>query len=203
MLAKYETAALTTPSTLHTPLRTTKPFRHIFIITGPAGCGKSSVANYLSRTLDLPYIEGDDFHPQSNIDKMASGIPLTDDDRWSWLETLRSAAVTTLESGAPGCVVTCSALKRVYRDVIRQASRAADDVVVRFVYLRGNKELLLHRVKQRKGHYMKDDMVASQFAVLEEPWGEDDVISVDVSGTLEQVQRTAGEEVNRVIEGLA
>jgi gluconokinase len=60
MLAKYETAALTTPSTLHTPLRTTKPFRHIFIITGPAGCGKSSVANYLSQTLDLPYIEGDD-----------------------------------------------------------------------------------------------------------------------------------------------
>lgn len=217
MLTKYETVGsfvAPAPSTtsLHNnmgnvhsrPAAPSRSLRHIFIITGPAGCGKSSVAFFLARRLNLPYIEGDDFHPRSNIEKMANGIPLTDDDRWDWLETIRKQAVLELESDAEGCVVTCSCLKRKYRDVIRLASREADDVVVRFVYLRADKELLLCRVRARKGHYMKDDMVASQFEALEEPdETELDVIPIDVSGTLDSVQSTTIDEIHRVLEGKA
>ena len=134
---------------------------------------------------------------------MANGVALTDDDRWEWLETIRHQAVTELENGAEGCVVTCSCLKRIYRDVIRVASREAEDVTVRFVYLRASEELLLKRVKARANHYMKDDMVHSQFEALEEPnETERDVISVDVSGTLESVFDTAMTEVRQtMLEG--
>jgi len=212
MLTKYESVgSLVAPSTSSTSLRsmgkvhsrpTPRPsYRHIFIITGPAGCGKSSVAIHLAKQLDLPYIEGDDYHPQSNVDKMANGIPLTDDDRWDWLETIRKQAVGELENGAPGCVVTCSCLKRKYRDVIRRAGLEADDVVMRFVYLRADKELLLTRVRARKGHYMKDDMVASQFEALEEPdETETDVISIDVGGTLDSVLDASMNQVTRVMD---
>lgn len=132
---------------------------------------------------------------------MASGIPLTDDDRWDWLETLRNKAVEELEGGADGCIVTCSCLKRRYRDVIRIAGREADDVAVRFVYLAANEELLLSRVRARKGHYMKDDMVHSQFSALEEPdESENDVVHVDVSGTASQVQNLALEKVRNCMD---
>jgi len=182
--------------------KSTKPTqsRHIFIITGPAGCGKSSVAKHLATSLDLPYIEGDDYHSAANVEKMSNGIPLTDDDRWDWLETLRNKAVEELEGGAQGCVVTCSALKRRYRDVIRKAGQEADDVVVRFVYLRANEALLLQRVRQRQNHYMKDEMVKSQFQALEEPDAtETDVLPIDVSGTLQQVQSAALAKVGDVM----
>jgi len=176
--------------------------RHIFIITGPAGCGKSTIAKFLSNDLNLPYIEGDDYHSEANVKKMSSGIPLTDDDRWDWLETLRTKAVEELEGGAQGCVVTCSALKRKYRDVIRKAGQEADNVIVRFVYLRASEALLLHRVRLRRGHYMKDDMVKSQFVALEEPDStETDVIPIDVSATISQVQSAALSKVKGVILG--
>ncbi|KAA8893345.1 P-loop containing nucleoside triphosphate hydrolase protein [Sphaerosporella brunnea] len=212
MLRKYESAAgslLASPTTNTSPhnlgkvlsCASPKPARYIWIITGPAGCGKSSVARFLAKQLDLPYIEGDDYHPQSNIDKMTSGIPLTDDDRWDWLETIRNEAVRQLEGGAEGCVVTCSCLKRKYRDIIRVASREADDVVMRFVYLRADEKLLLSRVRARQGHYMKDDMVASQFAALEEPdETEQDVIPIDVSGTLDSVQSATMEQVQQIMD---
>lgn len=140
------------------------------------------------------------YHPPSNITKMKNGIPLTDDDRWDWLETIRHQAVHELENGAPGCVVTCSALKRTYRDVIRQASRDAEDVVIRFVYLRASEELLLKRVQARSNHYMKQNMVHSQFEALEEPnETEKDVISVDVSRPLDAVCNAAMDEVQHVM----
>ncbi|KAL7274808.1 hypothetical protein RUND412_002283 [Rhizina undulata] len=170
--------------------------RHIWIITGPAGCGKSSVAEYISKCLNLTYIEGDDYHPPANVKKMSDGVALTDEDRWEWLETLRNKAVEELQGGADGCVVTCSCLKRKYRDVIRIAGREADDVIVRFIYLRADEALLLKRVKSRQGHFFRDDMVHSQFKALEEPdSAELDVISVDVSGSLSTVQRMALEKV--------
>ncbi|KAI9800099.1 MAG: hypothetical protein M1825_004281 [Sarcosagium campestre] len=167
--------------------------RHIWIITGPAGCGKSSVAEYLADELNLPYIEGDEYHPAANIKKMAEGIPLTDADRWDWLVLLRQKAVERLtDSSASGVVLTCSALKRKYRDVIRIASYNDHDVVVHFVYLRANEEVLLARVKARQGHYMKDSMVRSQFSSLEEPLDDEhDCLSVDVSHSLPRVRRAA------------
>lgn len=197
--------------------------RHIWIITGPAGCGKSTVAKYLAGQLQLPYIEGDEvgfvcayqsyaphslthppqFHPKTNIDKMAAGIPLTDADRWDWLIQLREEAVKHLNVGATGVVVTCSALKKKYRDVIRVASYNNSNVVVHFVYLKAPKELLLERVRQRSGHYMKDSMVHSQFESLEEPNEEElsrDVLSVDVSGSMNEVQMSSLKVVTEVLK---
>ncbi|KAI9674784.1 MAG: hypothetical protein M1817_001688 [Caeruleum heppii] len=178
-----------------------KRHRHIWIITGPAGCGKSTVAQFLAESLQLPYIEGDEFHRPANIDKMARGIPLTDADRWDWLELLRQKAVERLTSPtASGVVLTCSALKRKYRDVIRIAAYNDHDVIVHFVYLRANEEVLMQRVKQRQGHYMKDSMVHSQFNTLEEPKEDErDCLSVDVSGSLPQVLKMALKTVQQAL----
>ncbi|KAG9570107.1 shikimate kinase, partial [Aureobasidium melanogenum] len=174
--------------------------RHIWIITGPAGCGKTSVAEYLSTAFALPYLEGDSFHPQANIDKMANNIPLTDADRWDWLILLRDQAVAALNTGASGVVLTCSALKRKYRDVIRVASYNDHNVLVHFIYLSATQELLLQRVHGRVGHYMKDSMVKSQFDALEPPTEDErDVMSVDVSGDFASVQKLALEVVNQVM----
>ncbi|KAF3928855.1 hypothetical protein ABW20_dc0103116 [Dactylellina cionopaga] len=190
-------AALARRTSIRQPAVKQSPaLRHIWIITGPAGCGKSSVAAFLAQNLDLPYIEGDDFHPPENVKKMSAGIPLNDEDRWGWLDTLRQKASDELEAGAMGCVVTCSALKRRYRDFIRQVGQAEVGIVVRFVYLRADVELLIQRVKARKNHFMKDDMVRSQFTALEEPdSSEPDVVPVDVSGSLSEVQQSALREV--------
>ncbi|KAK6511914.1 hypothetical protein TWF481_000818 [Arthrobotrys musiformis] len=190
-------AALARRTSIPKPVaKQTEPLRHIWVVTGPAGCGKSSVAAFLAQALELPYIEGDDYHPPENVKKMSDGIPLTDEDRWGWLDTLRHKASEELESGAMGCVVTCSALKRRYRDFIRQVGQAEVGIVVRFVYLRADVDLLIQRVKARKNHFMKDDMVRSQFVALEEPDStEPDVVSVDVSGSLAEVQQDALREV--------
>ncbi|KAI0397878.1 P-loop containing nucleoside triphosphate hydrolase protein [Xylariaceae sp. FL0594] len=156
---------------------------HIWLITGPAGCGKTTVAEYLSKTLNLPYLEGDAYHPQANIDKMASGIPLTDADRWDWLTLLREESLRQLAAGAEGVVLTCSALKRKYRDVIRVAPYYSHDVLLHFIYLHAPEAVLLERVGRRQNHYMGANMVRSQFEILEPPTAEEtDVISVDVTG---------------------
>ncbi|KAI9784546.1 MAG: hypothetical protein M1816_000812 [Peltula sp. TS41687] len=167
--------------------------RHIWIITGPAGSGKTTVAKHVAEKLNLPFIEGDEYHPPANIKKMAEGIPLTDADRWDWLVLLRKKAVETLtRTNAPGVVLTCSALKHKYRDVIRIAAYNDHDVIVHFVFLRADEQTLIQRVRARKGHYMKDSMVHSQFVSLEEPEEDErDCLSVDVSGSLTQVQRQA------------
>ncbi|PQE14830.1 thermoresistant glucokinase family carbohydrate kinase protein [Rutstroemia sp. NJR-2017a WRK4] len=102
---------------------------HIWLITGPAGCGKSTVAQYVAKAMNLPFIEGDEFHPKSNVEKMSKGIPLTDADRWDWLTALREESLRRLTSGSDGVVLTCSALKRKYRDVIRVAPYYDRDVL--------------------------------------------------------------------------
>lgn len=131
---------------------------------------------------------------------MAAGVPLNDADRWDWLIVLREQAVNALETGAPGVVVTCSALKHKYRDVIRIASINDHDVLVHFIYLRASEDLLLSRVKARQGHYMKDSMIRSQMEALEEPdKREHDVLSVDVSGSMADVEQLALEAVSQVI----
>ena len=124
---------------------------------------------------------------------MAEGVPLTDSDRWDWLVVLRQKAVERLtKAGAPGVVLTCSALKRKYRDVIRIAAYNDHDVEVHFVYLRAAEKVLMERVKARQGHYMKDSMVHSQFKSLEEPYHDEmDCLKLDVSGAMAAVQRDA------------
>lgn len=132
---------------------------------------------------------------------MSRGVPLTDADRWDWLILLRQQSMDSISQGARGVVLTCSALKRKYRDVIRIASYNDSHVSVHFVYLRANQELLLQRVKARQGHYMKDDMVRSQFQSLEEPdIDETDCLVVDVDGTMPEVQDLALRTVKHALE---
>ncbi|KAF2472286.1 carbohydrate kinase [Lindgomyces ingoldianus] len=180
------------------PAMTTPDHHHILIVTGPAGCGKSTVAKFLAERYSYVYIEGDDFHPLSNIEKMAANIPLDDADRWDWLILLRDQALAALKQGANGVVVTCSALKKKYRDVIRTARLYDEDpnASVHFIYLRASREVLLARVGGRQGHYMKDTMVTSQLAALEEPDKQEverlkDVKIVDVSGSPLEVEKLA------------
>jgi gluconokinase len=124
---------------------------------------------------------------------MANGQPLTDADRWDWLILLRDSALKSLESSAStGVIVTCSALKRKYRDVIRIASYHDPSIKVHFVFLSASEALLMDRVRARKNHYMKDYMVRSQFESLETPMKDEvDVLSVDASGTSAEVQQLA------------
>ncbi|KAI0432972.1 hypothetical protein F5Y09DRAFT_300418 [Xylaria sp. FL1042] len=114
---------------------------------------------------------------------MANGIPLTDIDRWDWLTLLREESLRQLASGAEGVVLTCSALKRKYRDVIRVAPYFTHDVQLHFIYLYAPEDVLLERVGQRQGHYMGANMVRSQLEILEPPTADEtDVTSIDVSG---------------------
>ncbi|CAJ2501790.1 Uu.00g046430.m01.CDS01 [Anthostomella pinea] len=177
---------------------------HIWLVTGPAGCGKTTVAKHLSTSLKLPYIEGDEFHPKANVEKMANGIPLTDADRWDWLTLLREESLRQLAAGADGVVLTCSALKRKYRDVIRVAPYYSHDVVLHFIYLHAPEAVLQERVGARHGHYMGANMVHSQFTILEPPTAEEtDVISIDVSGPEAQVQKEALDRVVKAIDEVA
>ncbi|KAF3481454.1 thermoresistant gluconokinase [Arthroderma uncinatum] len=185
-----------TPNSHHNP----NAMQHIWIVTGPAGCGKTTVAQGLAKELHLPYIEGDDYHSKSNREKMSNSIPLTDADRWDWLIQLREAAISALTTPSssstnsprpvpPGVVATCSALKHKYRDVIRVAAYDHPSVKIHFIYLRAPEEVLLQRVRQRKGHYMKSTMVHSQFEMLEEPDSEWDALSIDCAASPAEVQR--------------
>lgn len=171
-------------------------YEHIWILTGPAGCGKTTVGQFLAKELSLPYVEGDDFHPASNKEKMGKNIPLTDADRWDWLITLREEAIKRLQSSS-SVIVTCSALKHKYRDVIRVANYEHPTVQIHFIYLRVDERTLQQRVAARVGHYMKEGMVHSQMAALEEPDEEWDVLAVDVRNNKEEVQRNALEVLKR------
>ena len=132
---------------------------------------------------------------------MANGQPLNDADRWDWLILLREEAVSAIKSSnSKGVIVTCSALKRKYRDVIRIATYHDPTIRVHFVFLNASEAALMDRVRARKNHYMKDYMVKSQFESLETPRDdESDVLSVDASGTSEEVQQLAVGVVNKVL----
>ncbi|KAF2484284.1 P-loop containing nucleoside triphosphate hydrolase protein, partial [Neohortaea acidophila] len=205
---------------------TPMPPKHIWVITGPAGCGKTSVAEALHATFNMPYLEGDTFHSPANVQKMANGEPLTDADRWDWLITLREAAVAALLSSpsspsttngtnsssttasANNVVVTCSALKRKYRDVLRiaaypytQQQQHTPPIRVHFIFLGTSEAILMDRVRARQNHYMKDYMVHSQVESLEAPMEDErDVLSVDASGTSVEVKRLAEGVVRGVLE---
>lgn len=136
----------------------------VVIIMGVSGCGKTTVGQLLAERLNLPYFDADDFHPESNVNKMESGIPLNDEDRWPWLENLnRSIREWNQDSGA---VLACSALKKSYRDVLRRDT-GKDGVT--FVFLKGSKALISERLENRSGHYMPPELLDSQFEALEEP----------------------------------
>lgn len=142
------------------------------VLMGVSGSGKSTVGRLLAGRFGWPFIDGDDYHSQANVDKMTRGQSLTDADRAPWLERLHGLIASHV-SGGRSVIVSCSALKRSYR---RQLRRGIEDFV--FVYLKGDFELIGRRLGDREGHYMKTQMLSSQLETLEEPAGAI-VISVD------------------------
>ena len=155
-----------------------------FIMMGVCGSGKTTAALALQNHLaPCPFAEGDDFHPQANRDKMGAGIPLTDADRAPWLQSLRDWMTQQAQSGAACTIVTCSALKRAYRDILRGAQ---GEVV--FVHLTPPQEVNLQRMMARQGHYMKASMLDSQLEILEELDADEKGIKIDNAGAPEAVQ---------------
>lgn len=158
----------------------------IIILMGVSGSGKTAIGRRLSKALNIDFFEGDDFHPKSNVDKMSKGIPLSDEDRVPWLESIRRHI---LNSNKKDLIVACSALKKSYRDVLKQ-----DISNIKFVYLKGDFELIKRRVENRKNHFMKVNLLKSQFEALEEP---KEAIGIDASKNLYEIIR----EIKEVIEG--
>ena len=149
----------------------------IVIVMGTTGSGKTTIGSLLAKRLGWEFVDADDFHPPSNVEKMKHGIPLTDADREPWLKALHDKIVEwTAEKRS--VVLACSALKQSYRDELRASSDA------KFVYLKGSYQLFSERVLARRGHFAKQDLLASQFATLEEPT---DAIIVDAAPSPEQI----------------
>ena len=135
----------------------------IYLLMGVSGSGKTLIGKKLSQISSLPFYDADDYHPQANIEKMGKGIPLNDDDRRPWLESLANHMKKWDEHG--GAILACSALKKSYRDLLENRSK----VPVRTIYLKGSKSLIAERLKQRKGHFFDSSLLDSQFDALEEP----------------------------------
>jgi len=139
------------------------PALHAILVMGVSGVGKTTVAEVLAAKLGWEFIDGDAFHPASNVEKMRSGTPLTDDDRWPWFARL-AAEIDRRRPAGEHVVIACSALKRTYRKALVGEDR---DVLV--IYLQGSRELIMSRLNERKGHYFPASLLDSQFAALEEP----------------------------------
>jgi carbohydrate kinase (thermoresistant glucokinase family) len=146
----------------------------VLVLMGVSGSGKSTVAALLARRLGWAFQEGDSLHPPANVAMMAAGQALTDDDRWPWLRLVAEWIETRLDAGENG-LITCSALKRSYRDIV---GRRGSGVV--FVYLAGDKDEIAARMAVRHGHFMPTSLLDSQFADLEEPTPDEPSLRVDI-----------------------
>lgn len=155
------------------------------VVMGVSGSGKTTVATRLAELLDRPFAEADDMHPPANVAKMAAGTPLTDADREPWLRTVRDWLTAQAEQGR-STVVTCSALRRVYRDVLREAAGG-----VRFVHLDGDPEVIAERMKRRKGHFMPPSLLRSQLDTLEPLQPGEDGVRVPIGGTPDEIATDA------------
>jgi gluconokinase len=149
----------------------------VIVVMGVSGSGKTTVGSLLASDLGWEFADADDFHSAENVEKMRNGTPLTDADRGPWLKKLRARIVEWIEVEKNG-VLACSALRQVYRDHLRVNPQ------VRFVYLKGERDLLSERLLERPGHYMKQPMLESQLSTLEEPR---DAVIVNASSTPREI----------------
>ena len=154
----------------------------IIIIFGVAGAGKTTVGELLARELGWQFLEADDFHPAANVQKMRSGRPLTDEDRWPWLDYLRKQIEQLLSAGE-NAVLACSALKRAYRDRLRVSDE------IEFVFLRGDYALVEKQLRSRRRHFMNPDLLQSQFDDLEEPQPDEYALTVALGRSPAEIVR--------------
>ena len=152
----------------------------LIIIFGVSGAGKTTVGKLLAGELGWQFLEADDFHPAANIEKMRSGRPLTDEDRWPWLEFLRKQIEQLLSAGE-NAVLACSALKRAYRDRLRVSDQ------IKFVFLRGDYPLVEKQLRSRRRHFMNPDLLQSQFDDLEKPRADEHAVTVVLGRTPEVI----------------
>ncbi len=151
------------------------------IVMGVSGSGKSTIASGLAERLGWTFEDGDRFHPPGNVAKMSAGQPLTDEDRWPWLQAIADEIGRVCRAGGH-LVVACSALKRAYRDVLVGARTD-----VRFVFLEGSPALIADRLARRKGHFMPPGLLDSQFRALEPPQADEQAIAVPIDATVETI----------------
>jgi len=159
-------------------------FPAVILLMGVSGSGKSTIGAALAQKLGWPYADADEFHPPANVAKMRSGEPLTDDDRWPWLKAIAAHIDGVREEGGHA-IVSCSALKRVYRDILVGARKD-----VRLVLLDGTREEIFARMSARKDHFMPLALLDSQFATLERPGADERPVIVSIVGTPEEVAAT-------------
>ena len=164
----------------------------LIVVMGVAGSGKSTIAAGLAEKLGVDFIEGDGLHPQANINKMASGLPLTDDDRWPWLEAIGERIDAERVAGMGG-VVSCSALRQVYRECLRKKVNGR----VQFILLDGPRDLISKRMLGRKGHFMPQSLLDSQLATLEKPGPGEDAVILDISHNVPTLLVEAVQSVGR------
>ena len=161
----------------------------VIIIFGVSGAGKTTVGELLARELGWHFYEADDFHSPANVEKMRRGVPLTDDDRWPWLENLREL-IKRCVAANENAVLACSALKGVYRKLLRVSAE------VKRVFLRGDYELIAEQLRHRRGHFMNPRLLRSQFADLEEPQPEEGVLTIELGRTPDELVQEIKEKLN-------
>ncbi|MER9170594.1 gluconokinase [Mesorhizobium australicum] len=154
----------------------------LIVVMGVSGCGKTEVGVEIAARLGIAFVEGDTLHPRGNVEKMSAGIPLADDDRWPWLDLVGAALRQAREEGR-GLVVSCSALKKSYRDRLRHVAGGP----LFFVFLDGSRSLLQARLAARRDHFFPPALLDSQFAALEHPGDEKLVVTVDIDAPIDRI----------------